>query len=174
MQLNPYYYFSIETKRAIGIVSYSTFFFPMVAILLMRKLDFIDDIEMPDKQQRIIPLIVVMVCYVWTYLSVKKSGFPPTYIWFILGCLISLFIAFFINVFQKLSLHVMALSGSLMAVMMMFFYAQFDANYYLIAVVLILGAVASARLFLKAHTAKEINMGFMVGMLGQILAAYFI
>ncbi|HNJ10833.1 MAG TPA: hypothetical protein PK783_05205, partial [Chitinophagales bacterium] len=59
------------------------------------------------------------------------------------------------------------------AIMMMFFYAQLDANYYFIAAIIAIGAVASSRLYLNAHTAKEINTGFIVGLIGQIIAVNF-
>ena len=173
IQLNPYYFYTFEAKKAIAIVAYSTFFFPAIALLLMKKLDFVDSLELPDKQQRIIPMIIAIVCFVWTFLSVKKTGFPQAYTWFLLGATISLFIAFFINVFHKLSLHITAMSGGLMAIMMMFFYAQLDANYYFIAAIIAIGAVASSRLYLNAHTAKEINTGFIVGLIGQIIAVNF-
>jgi len=55
----------------------------------------------------------------------------------------------------------------------MFFYAQLDANYYFIGAIIALGAVASSRLFLNAHTPKEINTGFIVGLIGQIIAVNF-
>jgi len=174
IQLNPYYFYTVESKRAIAIVAYSTFFFPAVALLLMKKLDFINSLELPDKQQRIIPMIIAIVCFVWTYLSVKKTGFPQSYTWFILGATISLFIAFFINVFHKISLHTTAMTGGLIAILMMFFYAQLNPNYYFLGAIIAVGAVASSRLHLNAHTPKEIYTGFIVGILGQIIAVNFI
>ena len=38
IQLNPYYFYTVEAKKAIAIVAYSTFFFPAIALLLMKKL----------------------------------------------------------------------------------------------------------------------------------------
>jgi hypothetical protein len=174
IQLNSVYFTALNPKIALGIVFINTFFFPALAMLLMKKLEFIDSLEMPDKQQRIIPLIVTMVCYIWAYLSVKKTGFPTPFSWFILGAVISLALAFVVNVFHKLSLHMVAISGALMAVMMMFFYAQQNVQYYFLFAILVVGMVASARLYLNAHTAKEINTGFIVGLAGQSLAAFFI
>jgi len=174
IQLNSVYFTSLQPQIAFGIVFINTFFFPALAIVLMKKLEFIDSFEMPDKQQRIIPLIVAMICYIWVYLSVKKTAFPIPYTWFVLGAVISLALSFVINVFHKLSLHMVAISGGLIAVMMMFFYAQNNVqNYFLLAIVLV-GIVASARLYLDAHTPKEINTGFIVGIAGQSLAAFFI
>ena len=45
-----------------------------------------------------------------------------------------------------------AASGGFIAIMMMFFYAQQNVQYYFLGSILIIGAIASARLFLKAHT----------------------
>lgn len=174
IQLNSTYFTALPPKIALTIIFVNTFFFPALAIILMKKLEFIDSLEMPDKQQRIIPLIVALICFIWTYLSVKKTAFPVPYIAFILGATISLGIAFFINVFHKLSLHMVAISGSLIAVMTMFYYTQQNVQYYFLLAIVLVGLVASARLYLKAHTAKEINTGFIVGIVGQTLAAFFI
>lgn len=174
IQLNSIYFTSLNPKIAFGIVFINTFFFPALAILLMKKLEFIDSLEMPDKQQRIIPLIVTIICYIWTYLSVRKTGFPTPYTWFILGAVISLGLAFVINILHKLSLHMVAVSGALIAIMMMFFYAQQNVQFYFLLAILVVGLVASSRLFLNAHNAREINTGFIVGLAGQSLAAFFI
>ena len=62
-----------------------------------------------------------------------------------------------------------AVSGMLTIILLLIFISITDmSNYFLIAVILC-GAVATARLYLNAHTMREVYTGFMVGMFSQIL-----
>jgi hypothetical protein len=150
-----------------------TFIYPAIAFLLLRKLDFIDSFEMPDKKQRIIPLIIAIILYVWMYLILKSKNFPYITKAFMLGAIISLFISFVINVFHKLSLHMVGISGALTMIMLLLMVSESDMSYYFLAIVVITGALATARLYLNAHTMKEVYTGFLVGMFGQVLGLMF-
>ena len=129
---------------------------------------------MPDNKQRIAPLIITIVLYVWMYLVFKSKNFPPLAMVFMLGVIISLFISFTINVFHKLSLHMVGISGALTIIMLLLLVSESDMRYYFVAGVILTGAVASARLYLNAHTVKEVYTGFLVGMFGQVLALMFL
>ena len=150
-----------------------TFIYPLIAILLLKKLDFIDSIKMPDSKQRIIPLIISIVLYVWMYLIFKSKNFPVIAKVFMLGVVISLLLSFVINVFHKLSLHMVGISGALTIIMLLLMISETDMSYYFLAVILLTGAVATARLYLNAHTMKEVYTGFLVGMFGQVLGLIF-
>lgn len=171
---NPFTFAGMPTWLVIGIVFVNTFMFPAISILMMRKLDFIESLEMPDKQQRIIPLVATIIFYVWAYLAIKKTNYPIVMNIFMLGTLASLFISFFINVFQKLSLHMVGISGALTAVLLLVFISPADMSYYFLVMVLLAGAIATARLYLNAHTMKEVYTGFMVGMFGQVIGLLLI
>ena len=71
----------------------------------MRKLGFINDLEMLDNKERIIPMIATIVFYVWAYLATRKINLPYMMGVFMMGTLVSLFASFMINIFHKISLH---------------------------------------------------------------------
>ncbi len=167
---NPILFINPNPKIAFSVVFINTLFFPGIAIVLMRQLDFVDNFEMPDKKQRIIPLIAAIICYVWAYLAVRKLSFPPTYSLFLLGSVLSLILSFVINVFQKLSLHMVGISGMMMCMMLLVLYSQTDVSYLFLISVVLVGLVATARIYLGAHDVREVNTGFLVGMFGQVLA----
>ena len=146
-----------------------TFVYPVIAVLLLKKLDFIDSFEMAESKQRIIPMVIAIILYVWMYLIFKSKSFPPITKVFMLGTIISLFLSFVINVFHKLSLHMVGISGALTIIMLLLLVSENDMSYYFLAIVLLTGAVATARLYLNAHTMKEVYTGFLVGMFGQVL-----
>lgn len=167
---NPIYFSSINTRIALVMVCYHTILFPGIAMLLLKKVELVDSLQITDKRQRIIPLIITIICYVWAFLSFKKVGFPYPYLWFFLGVLIALFLAFVINIFYKISLHMLSCGGIIIALITMFYYSQSDISYYFIGSILLTGIIASTRLYLHAHNAREIAYGLIVGILAQIIA----
>ncbi len=170
----PFSFAGMGKPLVVGIVWVNTFMFPAVAILLFRKLDFIDSFEMPDKKHRILPLIATIIFYVWAFMAIKKTNYPFLMNVFMLGSVASLFLSFFINVFQKLSLHMVGISGALTATMLLVFISPTDFSYIFLALVVLCGAIASARLYLQAHTIREVYTGFMVGLFGQVLGLILI
>lgn len=169
---NPFSFAGLASGVVIAVVFINTFMFPAISILLMRKLGFIEDLEMPDHKQRIIPLVASIIFYVWAYLATRKLNFPYMMGVFMMGVLVSLFASFVINVFYKVSLHMVGVSGALTAVMLLVFVSPSDLSYYFLAMILLTGAVASARLYLGAHTMKEVYVGFLVGMFGQVFGLF--
>ncbi len=169
---NPFSFAGLSSGIVIAVVFINTFMFPAISILLMRKLGFIEDLEMPDHKQRIIPLVASIIFYVWAYLATRKINFPYMMGVFMMGVLVSLFASFVINVFYKVSLHMIGVSGALTAIMLLVFVSPSDLSYYFLAMILLTGAVASARLYLGAHTMKEVYVGFLVGMFGQVFGLF--
>lgn len=169
---NPYSFAGMPIQMLIAMVFINSFMFPAITILLMKKLGFIESLEMPDTKQRIIPMIATIVFYIWAYMAVKKTNFPFMMGVFMMGAVASLLLAFFINVFHKISLHMVGISGVLTSVMLLLLFSQTDVSYLLLLVVVLTGAVASARMYLGAHTLHEVYSGFLVGMFGQIIALF--
>ncbi|MBK9793311.1 MAG: hypothetical protein IPP60_09460 [Sphingobacteriales bacterium] len=169
---NPFSFAGLSSGIVIAVIFINTFMFPAISILLMRKLGFLEDLEMPDHKQRIIPLVASIIFYVWAYLATRKINFPYMMGVFMMGVLVSLFASFVINVFYKVSLHMVGVSGALTAIMLLVFVSPSDLSYYFLAMILLTGAVASARLYLGAHTMKEVYVGFLVGMFGQVFGLF--
>ncbi len=62
------------------------------------------------------------------------------------------------------------MSGAMTAVMFLLLFSQTDLSYFFLAILVLAGAVATARIYLNAHTLQEVYSGFLVGMFGQVLA----
>ncbi len=188
-QFNPYL-FGLAADRGqelflITVVILSVFF-PLVAILMMRGLNMIESIEMKDKQERVGPLIVTGIFYLWLYMNIKdNTAVSEVFSFFVLGSTIALFVSFFINNFSKISLHAVGMGGLLMGVFLIrqFFtygHAQISfgglgtynihINLVLGIVILLSGLVASSRLLLDAHKSSDISGGFLVGVISQVFA----
>lgn len=166
---HPYAFAGTSVVLSIANVFFQTFFMPFIAIVMLIKLDLVNSIEIDDQKQRIIPLIITIIFYIWFYKVSRTLQYPKIVSVFMLGAVIALFISFFINIFHKLSLHTVAISGMLTVVLLLVFISITDMSYYFLVMVVLCGAVASARLFLNAHTMRQVYTGFMVGMFSQIL-----
>lgn len=162
----------IKPSMVVVTIAINTLIMPAMAIIMMKAVGFIKSLEMPDKQDRIIPFIATMTFFIWGFLAIKKSFdfMLPIYMIFVLGSLISLMLSFFINLFIKLSLHMVGMSGLLTGTLLMMLSSEKSLIGALVVIIALNGLVAASRYYLKAHTIKEIYLGFMIGIIGQILA----
>lgn len=161
-------------------------FFPLVAILMMKALNMIESLEMKSKEERVGPLIVTGIFYLWLFMNIKdNTTISEVFTFFVLGSTIALFISFFANNFRKISLHAVGMGGLLMGVFFIrqyftYGHTQFSLgalgvysihiNLILGLVILLCGLVASSRLLLDAHDTRDISGGFLVGVVSQIIA----
>ena len=173
MTFNKYTFQSMPFGLTVLKIFINTFFFPAICILLMWKLDLIPSLTLDDKKDRILPFVGIISLYVWSFMVVKKGGFPTIMGVFMLGVLISLFISFGINVFYKLGLHTGGIGGVLMAMILQCLISPNNLNYMLLTFIVLAGFVATTRIYLGAHNLMQVYVGFLVGIIGQIFGIFF-
>ena len=179
-----------QSKELILRVFFSTFFIPVIAVAMMRFLGFVQSMELPEKEQRIGPYIITSIFYLWLFRNfLGNSVIPTAYTSFVLGATISLFIAFFINIFSKISAHTVGMGGlvgMVVITMLLFSYGAFEVTLpvigtvylqmisVLIAVIILAGLVGTARLLLEAHEPLDLYGGYLVGFASQLIALRFL
>ncbi len=192
--INPYIFgvnsiWDVNGKLNLLRIFLYTFFLPLFAVVMLRPLGFIRSLEMEDKSERTGPYIITIVFYLWAYMNMNNSSlFPPAYACFMLGTVIALFMAFFVNIFSKISAHAVGMGGLLgMVIITMLRFSHdvftiqtgalgaisFNMNAVLMIVVLLCGVVGTSRLLLHAHEPRDLYGGFMVGFVAQFLALRF-
>lgn len=161
--------------------------FPLLSVLLMKGLGLISTWEMADKKERIAPLIITGLFYLWLYVNIRKNGsVPDAFSFFVLGSTVAVFVALFLNSFTKVSLHTIGMGGFMAAMIFIVFkfsYGYMDIPFpaldgfirlsdrtVIIITLITGGAVGAARLALKAHNNDEIYGGYLVGLLSQLIA----
>jgi hypothetical protein len=188
--INPYIFGKSNLNQGwwlIAQVFMSTFLLPAFAVAMMKNLGLVASYEMEDRTDRIIPFIATGMFYLWVFMSVRKSNvFPQIYTIAVLGATIALFIAFFINLFSKISIHAVGVGGLLGMILIAIRWFSYSYFYWgqsgdaipiywvLIAAILLAGLVCTARLLLDAHEPKDIIQGFGVGVFGMWVAAYIL
>ncbi len=147
-----------------------TFFLPLSFFYLLRTFGKVDTIMLSDLSQRKIPLLMQMILTaVLIQKSVTIERFPELYFFF-LGGIGSTFIAFALIFFKiKASIHMIAMSALSFFVIGLSMHNELNIIYTIASLFLITGIVASSRLVMKAHTIEELIIGYVSGMLPQIL-----
>ncbi|RTY70604.1 hypothetical protein [Flavobacterium sp. LB2P53] len=147
-----------------------TVLIPVLTFFLLRATGNIDSIMVSKISQRKIPLI--LHCFL-IILLVRKSitidSYPELH-FFLLGGLLSSLLALILLFLQiKASLHMIAFSSLTVFIIGLSLHLQIQ-NIFTIALLLLLnGVVATSRLEMKAHTIKELLLGFVLGIIPQLL-----
>ncbi len=174
--VHPSYFsgFSAKAKlQTIFIATFNLVFFPLLSVLLLKAVGFIDSIFLRSRKDRIIPYMASGIFFFWAYTVFKKQEmYPPIMASFILGVFLAASAALIANIYFKISMHAIGMGGWLGI-----FWVIANENSMLmtwpIALVLLLtGIICTARLIVSDHSQKDIYMGLFVGFLCQLVASW--
>lgn len=169
------YFYPHEIYLILFQVVILTLFLPVSTYFLLKSLGLIrSGIMLSEKKERRLPLAFqAMFFLVLIEHSLTMLPIPELYFFF-LGALISSVIALVLLLFHfKASLHMVGIVGITL------FIIGISMHYHIRFVNLIafsicsIGIVASSRLYMNAHSMKEIVIGILVGALPQIGLWYF-
>ncbi len=151
----------------LSMIFFTTFIIPGLGAFVMFRTGFIDSYEISRREQRGTPLLFTGVCYAVTaYLLHQEPVFDMMF-YFVMGAIAaSVFLAWLISFFWKISAHGIGLGGAF-GILLLLNRLQPDAHLLAIILVAIVvsGAVLSARLALHAHTPAQVYAGFGTGLL---------
>lgn len=147
-----------------------TVILPILLFFLLKTLGRVRTINLETPSERILPLILNCI----VILLVIQRIFPQTQIielyYFFLGILISTMTCLFLAIAKfKASIHMIAVAGVFMYFIALSIHFSININGSLALMIIIIGAIATSRLHMKAHTYKELIIGFFVGLLPQLL-----
>jgi membrane-associated phospholipid phosphatase len=146
-------------------------FFPLLTVLLLRALRFVDSFQLRSQRDRIIPYIATIVYYFWAFYTFIREGVaPPFYNAFFLGVFLAVIASFIANNFVKISMHTVGWGGVIGLLLSLMWGMHMNVSVPLVITFFASGLVATARLILGAHTPAEVYAGFLTGILSQLLA----
>lgn len=166
------------TPRAYGLkliaVGVSTLLMPLLVVLLLKGLGFLKSFHMPDPKDRIIPLIATMTFYFWIYLVFKNTHEPLILRAFLLGNFWGSMMLFLATIFYKVSMHTVAAGGVLGLMIVLMIMSPVSMFIPLLIAIVVAGIIGTARMLLGAHTPFEIWAGYLLGVLVQVGAYFFL
>ena len=169
----PNYYTVLQYTLVVVQVIIITFFLPLSFFYLLRTFGKVDTIMLSETSQRKLPLLVqIILTYILIQKSITIERFPELYFFFFAGICSTLiaFILVFVNC--KASIHMIALSALTFFVIALSISQQQNEVVLICSLFIISGLVATSRLEMKAHTLKELILGFAIGVIPQVALWY--
>jgi membrane-associated phospholipid phosphatase len=166
--LFAYYPLMFQPQRPnialLGIIVLMTFILPALNFLFFRLSGSIRDLNMPHRAERLLPFSLVSILYALvTYMFYWKLPIPNVVelLMIITAMVIAGAVATY---FYKVSVHCLAVWG-LVGILLPLIKASGGEVLLLPAtgVILVAGLVMSARLYLNAHTPREVLAGSLMG-----------
>ncbi|WP_242202916.1 hypothetical protein [Aestuariivivens insulae] len=147
-----------------------TVILPILLYFLLKTIGKANSIYLKSTKERIIPL---MLNFAVTLVIIKQILTPSQVVelyFFFVGILVSTLACLILAILKfKASIHMIAVSGLLMFFIALSIHFSININGTLAFMAIIIGAVATSRLHLKAHNYKELAIGFFLGVIPQLI-----
>lgn len=147
----------------VSVILLNTLCVPVLFLLVLRTTGLIDSFSLQTTRDRIAPLAVMVVCYVVCVFMIPDTIVAFLIRKFLFAAIACVLLAFVVNFYWKISLHMVA-SGGALAMLMIVNISNFGTMLWpMVALVLAIGALASARLYLGSHNPAQVTVGFLGG-----------
>ena len=159
----------INVGLCFAIVFVTTFVFPIISMLILKKFKVIKSLTMEKREERFIPLFIMVVFLYATTRFFKGISMLSLYNFYLICNMLLCVVVFWVNLFWKISFHGIGW-GAFSATLLIL--TTISADIYLpffITSLFISGIVGSTRLYLKSHNESQIYVGFIVGFIMPLL-----
>ena len=155
------------------IVFVTTFVFPLLFMIFMKKRGMIKSIQMETREERVFPLIITTIFFFMAYYMLKDIEVLGLFRYFLIGSTLLLIIALLINFIMKISIHMIGIGGMTGALVGLAIRLNADIPGLIIIFIFLSGLTGYARLKLKAHNQAQIYSGFLCGFFVMLLIFLF-
>ena len=173
--VHPSYFsgFGISGKRTVLLsVTLNAVLFPLITVLLLKALGFIESIFFKSQKDRILLYISSMTFFFWAQYSLREqSSIPRILVAFMFGVFISSAAALIANIYLKISMHAIGVGGLVGICFIIMQQNTMLMTWPLSVAVLVAGLVCTSRMIVSDHTSKEIYSGLLLGFLCQLVGA---
>ena len=167
--------FPIAYKLQVLIMTYLfTILLPTVMIHLYRRYQGWNLIELGQRERRMVPYIISIVCYFSCIYLMERLHMPHFIGSIIIAALLVQIVCAIINVWWKISTHTAAIGGVGGALFAFAEYLGFNPVWWLCLVFFVAGLLGTSRMILRQHNLSQVVAGFWVGFICAAIAILFI
>ena len=144
-----------------------TCIFPLIFLSVLRHFKLVKDLHVEVREQRLIPYLFTVVCYLVAAYYLYYCHSPQWFIMFMVGSAITVLVMALINLKWKISAHMAGIGGVIALVYQIHVLglSAFDLFWVLCICIILAGLLGSARLTLKRHDIWQVLAGAIVGFL---------
>lgn len=169
---------SIESEQRffiIGFVFTTTYLVPLAVLMLLKGLKLIQSFKMHTIKERKIPLFLMILLFTVLGNILLRTAIFRDFGMLFYGTSFGLIIIYLFSIFNiKMSLHLLSMGSMVGFFIMMGMEYMTPLAPILLILILFSGLLASSRLHLKAHTPKEVYLGFFFGIITQTAVYYLL
>lgn len=165
---------SKQKLMVLSLVFIVTYLIPLLLIVLFKKLKFIKSYKIESIKERKLPVALMVFLFYLLGTTINNVANLRDLGLLFYATSLALFIVYILFFFKlKASVHLLSLG--VFAGFFMILSNIHSKSFLIVIIILFLlaGVLATARLALKAHTSKEIYIGFFIGLLSTSIV-YFL
>ena len=167
--------FPMAYKLQVLLMTYLfTILLPTVMIHLYRRYQGWNLIELGQRERRMVPYIISIVCYFSCIYLMERLHMPHFIGSIIIAALLVQIVCAIINVWWKISTHTAAIGGVGGALFAFAEYLGFNPVWWLCLVFFVAGLLGTSRMILRQHNLSQVVTGFWVGFVCAAVAILFI
>ncbi len=164
-----------QKLTVLAIVFIATYIIPLLLLVFLKSVGYIKSYQVFSIKERKVPLFFMITLLFFLAELFRKLTIVKDLSYLFYGIVLGLIITYLLF-FTKLksSLHLLSIGG---AVGYFIIFQQIhDVNIMPVIIIFILlsGILGSSRLYLKAHTPREVYTGFFIGFLCQFAVYYLL
>lgn len=151
-----------------------TIIIPIISFFILKNLGVVNSIFLMSKKERIFPLIISMALLLMILIKVIPNNYTPELYFFfvgLVGATAASLLLIFLNF--KDSLHMVGMGSILMYLINLSIHFEINIILAISGFTIFTGLVATARLYLDAHSKAEVIIGLLIGIGSQLLTVKF-
>tara|TARA_B100000809_G_scaffold253336_1_gene289240 strand:- start:313 stop:918 length:606 start_codon:yes stop_codon:yes gene_type:complete len=157
-------------KAKVFSITILTIILPVLLFYLLKTINKVDTIHLATVKERRTPLIINSIIIVLILTRVLPQDEIPELYFFFIGVLISTITCFTLALAKfKASIHMIGSAGFFMFAVAVAIHFKININGTIALMCIIIGAIATSRLHMNAHTPLELITGFFVGLIPQLI-----
>ncbi len=158
----------------IFVVLLNTMVVPALAVGVLRATNYLHDFSLKTTRSRTVPLLIAAICYIVCAFLIDDFITAFLLRRFMLAGAACVVFALIVTYFWKISIHMTAVGGVLAMLVTVAVSGMGNMIWVLVVWILLSGLLASARLWLGAHTPMQVSAGFIGGFAVAGLAMIFV
>ena len=140
-----------------------TALFPLTSAFMMVRNGLISEFSMPERRERAPAFILTLLYYCLCYYLLRRTPNHPVTLCIFLGATLALATTLFITLRWKISVHMVGIGGLLGALLAVMLLHNAFAPLALCALLVLAGALGTARLLVSDHTPAQVYAGALLG-----------
>ena len=149
---------------------------PLIFLSVLRHFKLVKNLHVDIREQRFIPYLFTVLCYAVAAYYLYYCHSPQWFVMFMVGSAITVLLMALINLKWKISAHMAGIGGivALLYQLHVQGLSAFDLLWLLCFVIIVAGALGSARLALRRHGLWQVLAGAVLGFLCVSLTMRFL